>query len=232
MIHACPKRMWYVEGYLVPKLVEQGIPKKSIVVWNDETGKGNLISCMEAFKWCGENPVKDGTWHLQDDALPSADFAKAAKAAEKETGGVICGFQIKYIARGGRGRCRNYTQYGLVPVTKSGWPSKWWSFQCVRIPDQIAGECAEWFYEEAVHAEEMRSRLESGKNDDWFFSVFLMRRHPEDTVLCLVPNVVEHIADLIGGSSLGHGVFRGAVFEDRGELAEVTEWIKARGNGI
>ena len=33
LIHACPARMWYVDGFLVPELRRQGA--KHIEVWND-----------------------------------------------------------------------------------------------------------------------------------------------------------------------------------------------------
>ena len=149
MIHACPKRMWYVEGYLVPKLVEQGIPKKSIVVWNDEAGKGNLVSCMEAFQWCGEHPVKDGTWHLQDDVIPAVDFAKKAESIKDD---VACGFRPGHRGRLERRCMRERNENGgYVSVKTQGW-----TFQCFRISDRIAGECAKWFFEEAPKDERFR----------------------------------------------------------------------------
>lgn len=45
-IHAYPKRMWYVEEFLVPMLKEQGA---EVEVWNDTAGRGNLLSCVESF---------------------------------------------------------------------------------------------------------------------------------------------------------------------------------------
>ena len=46
MIHACPQRMWYVEGFLIPSMKAQGISEEEITVWNDTEGKGNLFSSM------------------------------------------------------------------------------------------------------------------------------------------------------------------------------------------
>jgi len=36
MIHACPERIWYVNNYLVPELLNQGITTQDIIVWNDD----------------------------------------------------------------------------------------------------------------------------------------------------------------------------------------------------
>ncbi len=36
LIHACPKRMWYVEGFLLPELERQGADE--VEVWNDTEG--------------------------------------------------------------------------------------------------------------------------------------------------------------------------------------------------
>ena len=38
MIHCCPKRMWYVEEYLIPSMLRQGIDRDSIIIWNDNKG--------------------------------------------------------------------------------------------------------------------------------------------------------------------------------------------------
>ena len=63
MIHAYPKRMWYVEEYLVPSLLAQGIEETQIQIHNDAAREGNLKACMKAF---AEVPDDDhGTWHLQ-----------------------------------------------------------------------------------------------------------------------------------------------------------------------
>ena len=50
MIHACPQRMWYVTEFLVPSMLEQGIPEADITIWNDTEKRGNLAACMAAFE--------------------------------------------------------------------------------------------------------------------------------------------------------------------------------------
>lgn len=209
--------MWYVEGYLVPKLRSQGIRAKDIVVWNDTEGKGNLRSCMEAFAWCGAHPVKEGTWHLQDDVIPCHDFKGRTKGAE----GVVCGFRAKLL-RGRRrmelGRC--YAGGTVKPE------NMWWSFQCIHIPDALAGECALWFCETAARDAAGSEFLRKGTGDDWFFKTFLMTRHPTMDVTQVSPNLADHIAELMGGSSVNTGIdFRSATFDDHGEWEEAAKWI-------
>ena len=72
MIYACPKRMWYVEEFLVPSMLAQGIQREHIVIYNDTKKLGNLKACMDAFS---QVPDDDrGMWHLQDDVIISRDF--------------------------------------------------------------------------------------------------------------------------------------------------------------
>ena len=72
LIHTYPKRLWYVEQYLIPSMLAQGIDKASIIVYNDVNKEGNLLSCMKAF--ASVNNDDNGTWHLQDDVLICKDF--------------------------------------------------------------------------------------------------------------------------------------------------------------
>ena len=222
MIHAYPGRMWYVEGYLVPKLKELGIKAKDIVVWNDKDGKGNLRACMEAFAWCGAHPTKDGTWHLQDDGIPCKDFKEKT---ERITGDVVCGFLHRMLGE----KVRRGGKPLIGCVTKP--TNMWFSFQCIRIADALAGGCAEWVESEEAH-ELFRERYKTGTGDDSFFRAFMIRKHQDTDVVTVVPNLVEHIAELIGGSSItpDMGRFRAYRFDDNGEWAELEEWIrKTRG---
>ena len=72
LIHACPRRMWYVEEYLIPSMLKQGIAKGDIRVYNDKEGEGNLRACMKAFALC--EGIPGGTWHLQDDVCICRNF--------------------------------------------------------------------------------------------------------------------------------------------------------------
>ena len=39
MIHAVPEREWYVEEYLIPSMISQGISPDEIEVWMDSERK-------------------------------------------------------------------------------------------------------------------------------------------------------------------------------------------------
>lgn len=218
MIHAYPGRMWYVEGYLVPKLKSLGILAKDVTVWNDDGGKGNLLSCVEAFAWCGAHKTKSGTWHLQDDVIPCRDFAAKTKDAD----GVVCGFRADNSRGSRRSRLGTWNAGGSVKPA-----DMWWSFQCIHIPDDLAGECALWFYRKGVREDACRSYVMNGNGDDVAFKTFLLREHSDMDIRNVSPNLVNHVAELIGGSSVQPGYsFRSAAFEDRGEWEEAANWIE------
>lgn len=181
MIHACPQRMWYVDEYLIPSMRAQGI--ENITVWNDTEQRGNLYSCMESFKACGL--LDGGTWHIQDDVIISRDFAKRTQELDD---GIVCGFG-----------CQNFgpsmQEQGIVPAC-----FMWYSFQCIRIPNDLAAEFAEWFYSDAQYRTQYQSHVVDRKHDDWFFREFILEKHRDKYVNNLVPSLVDHIDYLIGGT--------------------------------
>lgn len=183
MIHAAPPRMWYVEEFLIPSMLAQGIRRDEIEVRNDADGKGNLLSCMDAFRACAGRA--GGTWHLQDDVIISRDFAE--RTAEHDDG-IVAGFG-----------CNNFgaqrQQAGRQPAV-----FLWYSFQCIRIPNGIAAECARWFYDEACHRARYVKFIAERKHDDMVFRDFLIERHPDLWVENLSPSIVDHIDYLIGGT--------------------------------
>ena len=186
MIHACEDREWYVNDYLIPSMKAQGIPDDEIQVWMDTEHKGNLYSCMESFEECGKS--HGATWHLQDDVIIADDFYDQSKKFSKRQ--IVCGFCGKEVgpSPGNAGHVKPYQM--------------WWSFQCIQIPNDLAGGCAEWFYKEALtlDREDIQSRIKGGKSDDWFFKRYLVLHRPYEDVINLYPNLVDHIDYLLGGS--------------------------------
>lgn len=211
LIHACPKRLWYVNGFLVPQLLAQGA--EEIEIWNDADGLGNLHACMESFR---SRRGAGGTWHIQDDVLPCRDFVSRC---EKNDDGVVSGFCCDVFGDDPLSSGRVYAA------------SLWHSFQCIRIPDEYARECAEWYFSgdwsESPSAElPILDKL--GKGDDTFFHEFMESRHGGDTVKNLVPNLVEHIDWLIGGSVLNEfqSVARAYFWNDEKLVAELRERLR------
>ena len=198
IIHACPKRMWYVERYLVPSMRAQGIDP---MVRCDHDGLGNLEFCMRIFEGM------DGygaTWHLQDDVITCHDFAERTK---QHTEGIVCGFLWEHAEREAK---------------------LWKSFQCIRIPDELARGCAEWFYKRGRYL--YRQLTETNAFDDCFFEYYLTDRKINPKITKLLPNLVDHIDYLIGGTTVSFGRkypdCRSAQFEDLDLVEELKERLK------
>lgn len=183
MIHACPERMWYVEEFLIPALTAQGIRDEEITVWIDADKKGNLFSCMDSFLACGDH--EGGTWHMQDDVIACSDFASRTKEHDQ---GIVCGFGCKNFGP-------SMQERGIVPAG-----FLWYSFQCIRIPNEIAKECAEWFYNEARYYPQYKEKVADRKHDDYFFREFILDKWPDIKIENLDPCLVDHIDYLIGGT--------------------------------
>lgn len=217
MIHSAPSRQWYVDDFLIPSMIEQGINKKEIIVRCDTEGKGNLFSCMDSFLWCGQH-TDNGTWHLQDDIIISRDFAEKTK---EYNNGIVCGFVVKEWGP-------DWTKDGVWPVK-----DMWYSFQCIHIPDKLAGECAVWFYSDASKRTDPKyyNRVSRRKHDDDFFQFFLLERHPELQVRNLAPNIVDHIDYMIGGTLINSGrsrqINRTAYWKDENIIRELDERLCA-----
>ena len=183
MIHAYPKRMWYVEEYLIPSMLDQGISKSQIAVHNDVDGEGNLRACMRAFGEVDDD--EGGTWHLQDDVCICKDFKERTELYDN---GLIAGFSSE-----------RYDGPGKIGGVKLG--DMWFSFPCIRIPNQYARECSEWVLKYVIGNPAYKGFWHDGVNDDWCFRAYLGNFHKNDVATNLAPNLVNHIDYLLGGGS-------------------------------
>ena len=214
LIHAVPERLRYVDGYLIPELRRQGA--ENIEVWCDTEHSGNLAACMASF---AAREGDGGTWHLQDDVLPCRDFVERCRELDE---GVVYGFCCRLFGD-------RLDAAGTVYVADA-----WNSFQCVRIPDGYARECAEWVLAGRWRTEspsvELPALHKLGKGDDTFFHEFMNCRHGREVVENVKPNLVEHVDWLIGGSTLVHWrdwLARSDLWEDRGELEELKNCVQS-----
>ena len=184
MIHTCNQRRWYVNKFLIPSMLEQGIKKDEIIVAVDSNNSGILISTMQMFDWIGRTQDwSEVMWHLQDDVIISSDFAKRTKELY---GDVVCGFCSKYDES---------KKYG--PVDRE---QMWYSFPCIGIKNFLAKECAEWFFENAVYNSKYKSMIASRKYVDTFFRYFVQQYSKLVKVFNCKPNLVDHVDYLLGGS--------------------------------
>lgn len=182
MIHAVPKRMWYVNDFLIPSMLKQGIDKKDISVYNDIKQDGNLRACLNAFSNC---IYPGGTWHLQDDVCICRDFKTLTEALDF---GLVCGFSSKL-----------YDGEGRIGAVDSR--DMWFSFPCIRIPNDYARECSSWVSQYIIGNPVYEEFWKNGVNDDWAFRTYLKEFHPRDKAINLAPNLVDHIDYLIGGGT-------------------------------
>lgn len=177
MIHTCPQRAWYVDEYLIPSLVEQGI--KNIIVYNDVNGEGQLTSLMKSYEYTND---KD-TWHLQDDVIISSRFKELT---EIHNDGVVCGF------------CNGFSS---AQPGKTNVFSMWYSMPCIRIPGHIFRNFVFWL-DTLDTKRRYGNFIETGKHDDVLFQYFMQENYNREPILNLAPNIVNHIDHLIGGSIL------------------------------
>lgn len=214
LIHASPVRMWYVRDFLIPSLQEQGADE--IQVWNDIHRKGNLRACMDSF---ATRQGHGGTWHIQDDVLICRDFVERCREHDE---GVVYGFCNEQFTD-------DQHQTGEVFVADS-----WHSFQCVRIPDDYARDCAEWFEADGWKQSpnpEVDILVMAGKGDDTLFREFMQQKHGTETVLNLKPNLVEHVDWIVGGSILHRWrgyLARAYYWEDEDLVDELKEAVKGK----
>ena len=184
VIHAMPKRMWYVQSYLIPSMLEQGIRQEQIAVYNDEKGEGNLRACMNAFALCEGD---GGTWHLQDDVCICQDFKERTEWYDH---GIVCGFSSKMYDGD------SPDKRGAVKRNKM-----WFSFPCIRIPNDIARGCAEWVDNYIIGNPVYEKYWKNGVNDDWMFRSYLKEFYPDCVALNIMPNLVDHVDFLLGGGT-------------------------------
>ena len=182
LIHTCKERLWYVNDYLIPSMVKQGIDRRHIAIQADILKRGNLENCMQAFMECRSD---GGTWHLQDDVLIRRDFKEQT---ERLDDGIVCGIATRYD-RDRTDKIGNVTVDGM-----------WYSFPCIRIPNEIARGCAEWYYSQIVNNPVYAAKVKEQKHDDEIFRMYVKLKCKNIQIINAVPNLVEHIDWLIGGS--------------------------------
>lgn len=188
MIHSCNSRQWYVDEYLIPSMLKQGIKASDIYVYQDVNGDGNLvsfiISCHKSYEMWGEQNV----WHLQDDVIIASYFKEQTEKLE-ERDGVICGFTTAYDdnRKAGEGTILN---------------DMWWSFPCIRIPNKLAKEFACWVDVYVWRDNQYGFWIRRKKGDDLIFRIFMENYHGGDTVLNVAPNLVDHVDFLLGGTTI------------------------------
>ncbi len=188
MIHTCQDRLWYVNRFLIPSMLSQGISKSEIMTYNDENGDGNLKSCSKSFKLVSLNSDGD-TWHLQDDVVISHDFKERTERFDNHVPNFILS-----------GMCMDIDEDASRPTGVVSVENLWYSFQCIRIPNKIAGEFSDWVEHDAMMNPDYRLWIRRNKYDDSLFKEFLIDKHNDIGAVNIYPNLVDHVDYIIGGS--------------------------------
>lgn len=184
LIHACQKRKWYVDEYLLPSLLKQGIDRGNIIVYNDATKAGCLPSFIESAKLVLDEPK--GTWHLQDDIIISSNFKTITERFDK---GIVCGF------------CSYYSEdvpFGLRPVQ-----DMWYSFPCIRIPNSVLKEFIGWLTSDEIQ-NKYRAYIQEKKFVDTLFMTYIKEVQSCRLIHNLYPNIVDNVDYLLGGSTINY----------------------------
>ncbi len=224
MIHACNQREWYVYEYLIPSLVKQGIQEDDIKVWHDYKKIGNLQSFVASMKWISQNcDSEQAIWHLQDDIVLSKNFKQEV---DKDWEWIVSGFV-----------CVDWNPRTIDKIGRV--PSKfmWYSFQCMRIPNYLAGEFCTWFYEKAVNTDRLWQLFKQGKHDDEFWRTFIYDNHIRQHSFNLKPNIVDHIDWMIGWSIINDArgrtrARRSFYWEDNDQVRELEQMLREDGKYV
>lgn len=184
LIHTNPKRLWYVNDYLIPSLLDQGICRTDVLIYNDHKQQGSLQAYIDSFD---QIDLEGYTWHLQDDIIVSPDFKQVTEEKEADNL-IVCGFNSYYDQKAKCGSVKN--------------DEMWYSFPCIGIPNKVGKDCMEWIQKYMIGNPVYKNYWSSGNCIDWFFKQYIKSKDTKCRVLNLVPNIVDHVDHLLGGSTL------------------------------
>lgn len=213
MIHTIPQRLWYVKKYLIPSMTNQGVNPYDIIVFNDSNKRGNLQAFLDSLDYIYNNLQDEyGVWHLQDDVIISRDFyINTCVDSER----VVNGFASDIM---------NGEKTGVVRVEDF-----WYSFPCIYIPNRYIPPFMYFMKVISEKGKDNRYKIRYDKNryDDYFFYKFLIKVYPNDKMLNLKPNIVDHIDYLIGGSTgIRRRQIRSLYFNDLDLVEELERNLK------
>jgi hypothetical protein len=189
LIHAVPTRLHYVEGYLIPLMLQQGIPLSHIDVYVDSYHEGNLKSTLKSFSQLPEEGI---TCHLQDDVIVARDIDEKLEEQylSPSPPTIQCGFKSIYDDHN-------------IQCAYTEPKDMWYSFQCIVIPNKLAHEFVDWV-QQKENDNDGKFFLQIANNmfDDYLFKCFMIDKHPGADVYLHNANLVDHIDYIIGGSTL------------------------------
>ena len=207
IIHTCKPRLWYVNKFLKPSLIKQGIRENDIIIWLDKNDLGNLRNFLNSLIIL---PNEDYIWHLQDDIIICSDFKQRAEEYNYD---IICGY---------------YSPYDKEIFGEVAPENAWYSFQCIKMPTSIQKDFLRW-YQETGSIEHQDWVIEN-KFDDSFFHEYLKECY-NGKILNLNPNLVDNVDYLLGGSLINkrNEIINSKYFYEQEKIDELKLKILGKG---
>ena len=216
MIHSCEDRSEYVNNFLVPLLTESGVKISNIEVYTDH-GDGCLKSYIKAFKSLGD--LGDYTWHLQDDVLPTLSFCDMADGLLKiySKDAIINGFGNKEF----------YNE--STPFYPKNENEMFYSFPCIGIPNYIAIGFVEWLVK-IWNDPNYQKWIAHNKFVDYLFKLYIWNHaKTKYTIVNFRPNLVEHVDEYVGGSTINGQrpkLAKSLDFRDKEVIERLNKWYR------
>ena len=110
----------------------------------------------------------------------------------------------------------------------------WFSFPCIRIPNEYARACAKWVTTEIIGNPVYERYWRKGSNDDWAFRLYLKTFHANDLAINIAPNIVDHVDYLIGGTCSGNerkSLCRAQYWEDEDVVERLKRKLNTKNGG-
>lgn len=216
LIHTYKSRRWYVDEFLVPSLLRQGIDENSVYIY-DDPGDGNLKACLKSYLYYGQIFPGEKIWNLQDDILICRDFAERCKRLSEEHD----------IVYGYCGDCGEDYKYDIS--TPKGTKELWWSQPCIMMSGKIMNDISDYFWTNVYTNENYILYLSHGICDDIIVNDYVGNLINSGIDIWQErPSLVEHIDYLIGGSLVNNkrpGITKAIDFPDPDLVEELKNYI-------
>lgn len=186
MIHLCPKRKWYVDEFLIPKLKERGVKEEEMLLYLDDKGDGFLQSFINSMGICADFKKDTMVIHLQDDVYPRSDFY-AKCAANKDDYDIISGYCNPVS--------KSKTKSGEVNVKDT-----WYSFPCIGINSRLSYRFISWWLGTGYKEKEYQMFISEKKFGDAIFKDYIQKYEKDARCINLRPTICQNVDSWIGGS--------------------------------
>ena len=189
MIHLCPKRKWYVDEFLIPKLKERGVKEEEMLLYLDDKGEGFLKSFIKSMATCADFKNDTMIIHLQDDVYPRSDFY-AKCVGNKDDYDIINGYCNPVS--------KSKAKSGEVSVKDT-----WYSFPCIGISSKLSFRFINWWMVYGYHDPNYQMFIKEKKFGDAIFKDYI-EKNEEGKIKCinLRPAICQNVDSWIGGSTI------------------------------